>query len=111
MGTCSNGMHSRSLNLQRPQLSKNYSLKAMPPPLPLKRSGQLTQSMHKKESALKGLLQQKLLPLYYNDDAQVSIRILEALYAAGIRLVEYTNRGSSALANFAAMKKEAERSM
>ena len=83
----------------------------MPPPLQLKRSKQLTHSMHKKETALKGLLQQKLLPLYYNDDAHVSIKILEALYAAGIRLVEYTNRGPNALSNFAAMKKEAERNL
>ncbi|HYE56301.1 MAG TPA: bifunctional 4-hydroxy-2-oxoglutarate aldolase/2-dehydro-3-deoxy-phosphogluconate aldolase [Chitinophagaceae bacterium] len=67
--------------------------------------------MHKQESALNGLLQQRLLPLYYNDDALVSIRILEALYEAGIRLVEYTNRGANALTNFTAMKKAAEQNM
>ena len=67
--------------------------------------------MPKKESALNGLLQQKLLPLYYHDDAQTCIRILEALYKAGIRLVEYTNRGPNALVNFSAMKQHAAQNM
>ena len=67
--------------------------------------------MHKKESALNGLLQQRLLPLFYHDDAQTSISILQALYRAGIRLVEYVHRGPNALSNFAAMKLEAANNM
>ncbi|MGB8195202.1 MAG: bifunctional 4-hydroxy-2-oxoglutarate aldolase/2-dehydro-3-deoxy-phosphogluconate aldolase [Chitinophagaceae bacterium] len=67
--------------------------------------------MHKKESALNGLLQQKLLPLFYHDDAQTCINIMQALYRAGIRLIEYVHRGPNALANFAAMKKEAAAGM
>jgi 2-dehydro-3-deoxyphosphogluconate aldolase / (4S)-4-hydroxy-2-oxoglutarate aldolase len=63
--------------------------------------------MHKKEAALNGLLQQRLLPLFYNDDAQTSISILQALYRAGIRLVEYVHRGPNALGNFKAMKQQA----
>jgi 2-dehydro-3-deoxyphosphogluconate aldolase / (4S)-4-hydroxy-2-oxoglutarate aldolase len=63
--------------------------------------------MHKKEAALNGLLQQRLLPLFYHDDLQTSINILEALYRAGIRLVEYVHRGPNALSNFAAMKQRA----
>lgn len=63
--------------------------------------------MHKKESALNGLLQQRLLPLFYHDDAQTCISILDALYNAGVRLVEYTNRGPNALVNFGAMKQHA----
>lgn len=63
--------------------------------------------MHKKESALNGLLQQRLLPLFYHDDAQTCIGILGALYNAGIRLVEYTHRGPNALVNFGAMKQHA----
>ena len=56
--------------------------------------------MHKKEQALQLILQQKLLPLYYQPDAETSRSILEALYAGGMRVVEYTNRGEQALENF-----------
>jgi 2-dehydro-3-deoxyphosphogluconate aldolase/(4S)-4-hydroxy-2-oxoglutarate aldolase len=67
--------------------------------------------MHKKESVLNGVLQQRLLPLFYHDDAQTCIGILQALYNAGIRLVEYTHRGPNALVNFGAMKQEASQKM
>ncbi|TCJ14233.1 bifunctional 4-hydroxy-2-oxoglutarate aldolase/2-dehydro-3-deoxy-phosphogluconate aldolase [Flaviaesturariibacter flavus] len=50
------------------------------------------------------ILEQKLLPLYYHDSADTSIQVLEALYAGGIRCVEYTNRGAAAAANFKAMR-------
>lgn len=56
---------------------------------------------------LEGICRQKLLPLYYHDDADVSIGLLRALYDAGIRYVEYTNRGAHALANFKAMREVA----
>ena len=67
--------------------------------------------MHKKEAALQQLLQQKMLPLFYHESAEVSIRILEALFTAGIRSVEYTNRGDKALSNFRQLKKAAEANM
>ncbi|HEY0678320.1 MAG TPA: bifunctional 4-hydroxy-2-oxoglutarate aldolase/2-dehydro-3-deoxy-phosphogluconate aldolase [Chitinophagaceae bacterium] len=67
--------------------------------------------MHKKQPVLDALLQQRLLPLFYHDDVKTSINILRSLYDAGIRLLEYTNRGPNALVNFAAMKKEASLSM
>lgn len=61
--------------------------------------------MRKKEQAIQLLLQEKLLPLYYHDSAEVSVNILQALYDAGIRILEYTNRGEHALQNFKALKK------
>lgn len=67
--------------------------------------------MHNKESVRNGLLQQKLLPLFYHDDAQTCISILTALYKAGVRLVEYTNRGPNALVNFSAMKQHAAQNL
>src|SRR5215213_5974314 len=67
--------------------------------------------MPKKESVLNGVLQQRLLPLFYHDDAQVCVGILQALYNAGVRLVEYTHRGPNALVNFGVMKHEASRNM
>lgn len=60
--------------------------------------------MNKKEELLKRLPEQGVLPLYFNKDAEVSIEVLRALYAAGIRMVEYTNRGEAALQNFKKMK-------
>jgi 2-dehydro-3-deoxyphosphogluconate aldolase/(4S)-4-hydroxy-2-oxoglutarate aldolase len=67
--------------------------------------------MKKKDKALNAIIEQKLLPLYYHDDAQVCKEILTALYNAGIRVVEFTNRGENALANFRILKNEAVKSM
>lgn len=67
--------------------------------------------MHKKESALSALLLQKLLPLYFHPDAANSIRVLRALYAGGIRIVEYTNRGEAALDNFRELRKAVDAEM
>jgi 2-dehydro-3-deoxyphosphogluconate aldolase/(4S)-4-hydroxy-2-oxoglutarate aldolase len=58
----------------------------------------------KKETILALIVQQGILPLYFYKDTQVSIDLLKALYAAGIRSVEYTNRGEAALSNFKAMR-------
>jgi 2-dehydro-3-deoxyphosphogluconate aldolase / (4S)-4-hydroxy-2-oxoglutarate aldolase len=61
--------------------------------------------MDKKTAILELIPQQGILPLYFYKDASVSIGVLKALYEAGIRAVEYTNRGEAALANFKAMRK------
>ena len=45
------------------------------------------------------------MPLFYHDSAETSIAVLRALYKAGIRLVEYTNRGEHALDNFLLLRK------
>jgi 2-dehydro-3-deoxyphosphogluconate aldolase/(4S)-4-hydroxy-2-oxoglutarate aldolase len=62
-------------------------------------------AMNKKEEILKLIPEQGVLPLFFYKDTEVSIEVLKALYAAGIRSVEYTNRGEAALKNFAAMRK------
>jgi len=49
------------------------------------------------------IIQQGILPLYFNADETVSVEILRALYSAGIKAVEYTNRGEAALSNFKKM--------
>jgi 2-dehydro-3-deoxyphosphogluconate aldolase / (4S)-4-hydroxy-2-oxoglutarate aldolase len=56
--------------------------------------------MDKKTEVLQLVSQQGVLPLFFNKDADVSIDVLRALYEAGIRTVEYTNRGEAALNNF-----------
>jgi len=53
-----------------------------------------------KQKAIDTILQQGILPLYFNADETVSIEILRAMYNAGIKAVEYTNRGEAALNNF-----------
>jgi 2-dehydro-3-deoxyphosphogluconate aldolase / (4S)-4-hydroxy-2-oxoglutarate aldolase len=60
--------------------------------------------MEKKEELLKRIPEQGILPLYFYKDAEVSIEVLKALYKAGIRMVEYTNRGEAALQNFKKMR-------
>jgi 2-dehydro-3-deoxyphosphogluconate aldolase/(4S)-4-hydroxy-2-oxoglutarate aldolase len=59
----------------------------------------------RKAEILQLTLQQGVLPLYFNKDEEVSIAVLKALYEAGIRTVEYTNRGETALKNFKALRK------
>jgi 2-dehydro-3-deoxyphosphogluconate aldolase/(4S)-4-hydroxy-2-oxoglutarate aldolase len=56
--------------------------------------------MATKESVTAAVLQQGILPLYFNADETVSVEVLKAIYRAGIKAVEYTNRGEAALKNF-----------
>ena len=67
--------------------------------------------MDKKEAILKLIPEQGILPLYFNKDTQVSVDILLALYAAGIRTVEYTNRGEAALKNFAKLREVCDKEL
>lgn len=46
---------------------------------------------------------QGMLPLYFNADETVSLDVLKAIYTAGVKAVEYTNRGEAALKNFTTM--------
>lgn len=61
--------------------------------------------MEKKDAILALIPKQGILPLYFYKDTKVSIEVLKALYSAGIRAVEYTNRGEAALQNFKEMRK------
>lgn len=49
------------------------------------------------------IIEQGILPLYFNADKETSLQVMRSIYAAGIRAVEYTNRGDAALANFREM--------
>ena len=46
------------------------------------------------------IVQQGMLPLYFNADETISIGVLRAVYKAGVKAIEYTNRGEAALNNF-----------
>lgn len=58
------------------------------------------QKVHQITAAIKA---QGILPLYFHPDETVSLAVLTAIYNAGIRAVEYTNRGETALHNFTKM--------
>ena len=59
--------------------------------------------MSTKEQITNVIIEQGILPLYFNPDETVSIEVLRAIYKAGIKAAEYTNRGDAALANFKKM--------
>ena len=56
--------------------------------------------MTTKQKVLDTILEQGILPLYFNPDETVSIEVLRAISRAGLKAVEYTNRGEAALQNF-----------
>lgn len=43
---------------------------------------------------------QGMLPLFFHPDREVCLSLTRALYRAGIRCIEFTNRGTEALENF-----------
>jgi 2-dehydro-3-deoxyphosphogluconate aldolase / (4S)-4-hydroxy-2-oxoglutarate aldolase len=51
--------------------------------------------------SVQAIQQQFIIPLFYHNDAAVCMAIAKALYRAGIRVIEFTNRGPQAAANFA----------
>jgi 2-dehydro-3-deoxyphosphogluconate aldolase/(4S)-4-hydroxy-2-oxoglutarate aldolase len=62
--------------------------------------------MNNKEKALQTILDQGLLPLFFHKSPETSLKVIQTLYKAGIRTLEYTNRGKEALDNFIFLKKE-----
>ncbi|OYU84519.1 MAG: bifunctional 4-hydroxy-2-oxoglutarate aldolase/2-dehydro-3-deoxy-phosphogluconate aldolase [Flavobacterium sp. BFFFF2] len=56
------------------------------------------------QNTLQIILKQGVLPLFYHPDIEVCMGVLDALYAAGIRAVEFTHRGDAAETNFIAIK-------
>jgi 2-dehydro-3-deoxyphosphogluconate aldolase/(4S)-4-hydroxy-2-oxoglutarate aldolase len=59
--------------------------------------------MSKTQQIADAIVKQGMLPLYFNSSEEVSLDILKAIYSAGVKAVEYTNRGDAALANFKKM--------
>lgn len=67
--------------------------------------------MNKKETIAQLIAGQGVLPLYYHESDETSVAVLQSLYKAGIRAVEYTNRGENALHNFNMLLRAAESEM
>ncbi len=59
--------------------------------------------MSKTQQITDAIIAQGILPLYFNPSEEVSLDTLKAIYKAGIKAVEYTNRGEAALNNFKKM--------
>ena len=54
--------------------------------------------------AIAQIVNQRVLPLYFHADKEVTVKIARALHQAGGLAIEYTNRGPAALENFKALK-------
>ncbi len=67
--------------------------------------------MERSETIIQQLKKQKLLPLFFHADNSTCIETAKALYAAGIRLIEFTNRGEAALENFKVLINERNNSI
>jgi len=67
--------------------------------------------MNKRKKVLNAITEQSVLPLYFSPDIEVSIQVLKTLYNAGIRAVEFTNRGSNAQDVFFELRKVADKEL
>jgi len=67
--------------------------------------------MQTEQYCIAKIKEQRILPLFYHDDGQLCIAVLKTLYSAGIKVVEFTNRGQKALANFKLLVKERDAEM
>jgi 2-dehydro-3-deoxyphosphogluconate aldolase/(4S)-4-hydroxy-2-oxoglutarate aldolase len=61
--------------------------------------------MNNKKIILQTILGQGILPLFYWESPSVCLKVVQTLYRAGVRAVEYTNRGMAAPDNFVMLKK------
>ena len=59
--------------------------------------------MDRKQVIIEKIREQGILPLFYADDKDVCLEVTKTLYDAGIRVIEFTNRGQGALDNFKAL--------
>jgi 2-dehydro-3-deoxyphosphogluconate aldolase/(4S)-4-hydroxy-2-oxoglutarate aldolase len=60
--------------------------------------------MSNHQTILNSIIAQGILPLFFYEDADVSLQVTRTLYKAGVRAIEYTNRGPAALENFKVLK-------
>jgi 2-dehydro-3-deoxyphosphogluconate aldolase/(4S)-4-hydroxy-2-oxoglutarate aldolase len=67
--------------------------------------------MSTNQDIVKSIIAQGMLPLFFHADAEVSLQVTRSLYKAGVRVIEYTNRGPAALENFKLLKKARQEEM
>lgn len=49
------------------------------------------------------LLKAGIIPIFSHESVEISLAVVQAAYAGGVRVFEYTNRNANALANFSAL--------
>lgn len=59
--------------------------------------------MHTEDQNKEALVKQGMLPLFYHADAATCVAVASTLYAHGVRVIEFTNRGSEAISCFNAL--------
>jgi 2-dehydro-3-deoxyphosphogluconate aldolase / (4S)-4-hydroxy-2-oxoglutarate aldolase len=62
--------------------------------------------MQNSSNILALIKKQKILPLFYHEDVEVCVGVTKALYNAGVRIIEFTNRGEGALQNYKSLVAE-----
>ena len=67
--------------------------------------------MKNKQAVLDSIIKQGMLPLFFYEDAEVSLQIVRTLYKAGVRVMEYTNRAKEAYGNYLILKAAQESEM
>lgn len=67
--------------------------------------------MKAKQEVLDSIIRQGMLPLFFYEDAEVSLQIVRILYKAGVRVMEYTNRAKEAYENFKFLKAAVDKEM
>jgi len=67
--------------------------------------------MKAKQEVLDSIIKQGMLPLFFYEDAEVSLNVVRTLYKAGVRVMEYTNRAKEAFENFKILKAVVDKEM
>lgn len=67
--------------------------------------------MDSHQKIIEQIRKQGILPLFYHSDKDTCLGLTQALYSAGIRVIEFTNRGKEALDNFKWLVKNRNESM
>ncbi|MBS1529590.1 MAG: bifunctional 4-hydroxy-2-oxoglutarate aldolase/2-dehydro-3-deoxy-phosphogluconate aldolase [Bacteroidetes bacterium] len=67
--------------------------------------------MKAKQEVLDSIIKQGMLPLFFYEDAEVSLQVVRTMYRAGVRVMEYTNRAKEAFENFKILKAAVDKEM
>ncbi len=60
--------------------------------------------MKSRADITQAIIDQGVLPLFFHPDVNTCVDVVRTLYRAGVRVIEFTNRGEAALENFKALK-------
>ncbi|MCW3463411.1 bifunctional 4-hydroxy-2-oxoglutarate aldolase/2-dehydro-3-deoxy-phosphogluconate aldolase [Chitinophaga nivalis] len=63
------------------------------------------------EEIIAAFEQSGIIPVFYHDDADVCLNVLQACYDGGLRVFEFTSRGASAPQNFALLRERKQATM